>query len=208
MLRWRVVVDTTTGQHTLDKTYPPRRRAGDLEEATPRWDRDYLWLLRPPEDSTEPSRSDVEAALSEVARDGERLTSAVSEYKNRVRDALLRNDRELEAKSQVAPDAALSEPLRERLFAIRGHLGGAPSVLQAERIVTTAIDQVETSQRKLEALAAWGNLRNTRKTSSRWRRLPSTSSPDTNGCPSTSPSPSNSVSVAFADRKCSTQTDV
>ena len=158
VLRWRVVVDTTTGQHILDKTYPPRKRPGDLEEATPGWDRDYLWLLQPPEDSTEPSRSEVEAALSEVARDRERLSSAVNEYKNRVRDALLRNDRELEAKSQIAPDTALSEPLRETLFAIRGHLGGAPAVMEGEKIVTTAIDQVETSLRKLEALAAWGNL--------------------------------------------------
>jgi hypothetical protein len=163
VLRWRVVVDTTTGQHSLDKTYPPRKRPGDLEEATPRWDRDYLWLLRPPEDSTEPSRSEVEAALSEVARDHERLSAAVNEYKNRVRDALLRNDWELEAKGQIAPDAALSEPLRERLFAIRGHLGGAPAVMEGEKIVTTAAAQVETSLRKLEALAAWGNLASLRE---------------------------------------------
>jgi hypothetical protein len=158
VLRWRVVVDTTTGQHTLDKTYPPRKRPGDLEEATPLWDRDYLWLLRPPEGSTEPSRSDLEAALSEVTRDRERLSSAVNEYKDRVRDALLRNEQELEARNQTVPDAALPQSLRETLFAIRGHLGGAPAVLEGEKIVTTAAAQVDVSLRKLEALAAWGNL--------------------------------------------------
>jgi hypothetical protein len=157
ILRWRVAVDTATGRHILIKRYPPRKLRGDIENASSLWDQDYLWRLEPPEDSTEPSRVEVESALSELGRDREQLHAAIQDYREAIRNALAHNDRLQAAENQAVPDAALAQELREKLFAIRGHLARAPAILEHEKRVGGAIDHLAESVQKLESLAAWAN---------------------------------------------------
>jgi hypothetical protein len=156
-MRWRVAVDTVTGQHTIVKTYPPRKRLGDIDDGTPPLDQDYLWRLEPAPDAIEPSRMDIEAAISEVTHQRAQLQSSVQDYKITIRHALAKNDTLLASQSLVAPDSGLSPQLRERLFAIRGHLSRATVVLSAETSVTNAIDNIAESIHTLEERAAWGN---------------------------------------------------
>jgi hypothetical protein len=156
MTRWRVAVDTATGQHTLVKRYRPRKQPGDIDDASDLWDRAYIWRLEPP-DSPEPSPVEVESALSEVARHRELLRAAVEEYRNTVRTAMARNDRLQAAGNQVVPDAALAPQLREKLFAIRGHLGRTSAILEAEEKVDSALHDLSDSVQALEPLAAWAN---------------------------------------------------
>jgi len=157
MTRWRVAVDPATGQHSLVKRYRPSKQRGDIDDPSELWDRDYLWRLEPLEDSGEPLAVEVESALSEVAHKREQLRAAVEDYKNTVRTALARNDQLQAAGNQVVPDAALAPQLREKLFAIRGHLGRAPAILQAEEEVESALQDLSESVQALESLAAWAN---------------------------------------------------
>jgi hypothetical protein len=155
-MRSRVAVDTATGQHSLIKRYPPRKQPGDIGDVYRLRDQDHLWRLEPLEDS-EPSRLDVESALSEAARDREELRAAVQDYKETIRNALAHNDRLQAAEDQAVPDAALAPELREKLFAIRGHLAGAPAILEAEKKVGGLIDRLAESVQRLESLATWAN---------------------------------------------------
>src|SRR5580704_11295565 len=102
-MRWRVGVDTRTGQHTLIKRYPPRELRGRLEDLYKRWDADYLWYLEPPDESTEPSRQEVESALAQVTRSREQIRVAVQHYKNAIREALARADRAHAAGDEAIP---------------------------------------------------------------------------------------------------------
>jgi hypothetical protein len=145
--RWRVAVETATGEHILLKRYPPRELQGTLDNLYGHRDRDYVWYLEPPDDATEPTRHEIESALAEVARSREAVHAAAQDFKTGVRDAMAKQD----------IDSGLPEGMRERLFAIRAHLARVPAVLEAESAVRRAISQAETSVRNLEPLAAWAN---------------------------------------------------
>jgi len=156
-MRWRVGVDTRTGEHTLIKRYPPRELRGDLDDLYRRWDGDYLWYLEPPDDSAEPSRQEVESALAQVTRSREQIPVAAQHYKIAIRQALVRADQAHAADGEAIPDSGLPEELRERLFAIRGHLARAAKILELENEVRRAMEQAEQSIKQLEPLAAWSN---------------------------------------------------
>lgn len=147
-MRWRVGVDILSGQHVLIKQYRPVLLDGDVDELY-QDGRDYLWYLEPSEESAEPSRQEVESAIQQVARSREEMRAAVQDFRISIRDALNR--------SGSALDAGLPDELRERLFAIRGHMARAPGVLEAERSLRHAVQQASESITRLEPLAAWAN---------------------------------------------------
>src|SRR5580704_13671066 len=116
-MRWRVGVDEKTGQPVLIKRYRLRELHGQIDELY-NSGRDYLWYLDPSEESAEPSLQEMAAALEQVAHSRDQIRAAIQDYKTAIRSALTRNE------SVLDPD--LPDALRERLFAIRGHLLGAP----------------------------------------------------------------------------------
>ena len=111
--------------------------------------RDYLWYLEPSEESSEPSLQEMASALEQVARSRDEIRAAIQDYKNAIRSALTRNESEF--------DTGLPDALRDRLFAIRGHLLGAPAVLEPEERVWYAVEKADESVQVLEPLAAWAN---------------------------------------------------
>ncbi len=155
--RWRVAVETATGEHILLKRYTPLELHGELEDLYNHRDRDYLWYLEPPEDSTEPTRDEVEAALAGVGRSREAIQSAAGDYKTGIREALSQQDRLHAAVKEPAVDSGLPDGMREKLFAIRAHLARVPGILQLESAVRGSISQAELAIQDLEPLAAWSN---------------------------------------------------
>lgn len=154
--RWRVAADPATGEQALIKRYPPLTYSGNLEEAyNSLWERDYLWRLEPPENSSEPESAAVESAIASVAQARAELDASVHEFDGVARVALDENDRL--AGDQSPPDALLNPELRLKLFAIRAHLAAAPAIVQAEQKVERLNEAVADQVRALEALAAWGN---------------------------------------------------
>jgi hypothetical protein len=152
VIRWRVAVETATGEHILLKRYSPLELHGDLEDLYNHRDRDYLWYLEPPEDSTEPTREELESALAAVARSREAIRAAQRDFKSGICDALSQQDR-----LHSAIDGGLPDGMRQRLFAIRAHLARVPAILQLENKVRGAISQAELAVESLEPLAAWSN---------------------------------------------------
>ena len=147
-MRWRVGLDTKSGQHLLIKRYRPREYRAELDEVYPS-DRDYLWYLEPPSEAGEPAKGEVELARDEVAQAREQVRAAAREFRGTIHQAVVRNSSQL--------DGGFSDELRERLFAIRGHLAGAAPVLYAEEKAIKAIEQAVGAFEKLEPLAAWAN---------------------------------------------------
>jgi hypothetical protein len=147
--RWRVAVETATGEHILLKRYAPLELHGDLEDLYNHRDRDYLWYLEPPDDSIEPARDQLESALAGVARSREALRAAGRDFRNGICDAL--------ARQEAAVDAGLPDGMRQMLFAIRAHLARVPAILQLENKVRGAVSQAELAVQTLEPLAAWSN---------------------------------------------------
>jgi hypothetical protein len=155
--RWRVAVEPSTGEHILLKRYPPRELQGALEKLYGHRDRDYVWYLEPPEDSTEPARDEIESALAEAARSREAVHAATLVFKARIRETLAKQDELQAAVNEPVVDSGLPEGMRQTLFAIRAHLARVPAVIASENNVRQAISQAETSVRELEPLAAWSN---------------------------------------------------
>lgn len=155
--RWRVAVETSTGEHVLLKRYPARELRGNLEDLYRHGDRDYLWYLEPPEDSPEPTRAEMESAWAEVARSRETIRIAAQGFKEGIQEALAQQDRLHAAAEEPEVDSGLSEGMRQKLFAIRAQLAGVPAVLQLENNVRHAIARAEETVRDLEPLAAWSN---------------------------------------------------
>jgi hypothetical protein len=147
--RWRVAVETATGEHILLKRYPPLELHGDLENLYNHRDRDYLWYLEPPDDTAEPTRAELESALAAVARSREAIASAERDFKTGICDAL--------ARQEPVVDDGLPYVMRQKLFAIRAHLARVPAILQLENKVRGSISQAELAVRVLEPLAAWSN---------------------------------------------------
>ncbi len=155
--RWRVGVDTATGQNVLIKRYPLIEYHGDFDEAYESRERDRLWTLEPPEDSVEPARTEVESALDGIAGARQRVQDSVENFGTFVRAALRENDRTQDSNNQGVPDALLAPALREKLFAIRAHLAGVPSIQAAEGTVEAAIRDLEDRIHNIESLTAWAN---------------------------------------------------
>jgi hypothetical protein len=155
--RWRVAVETATGQHVLLKRYPPRELTGDLEELYGHRDRDYAWYLEPADDSTEPTRDALDSALAEVARNREAVRAAAQTFRNGIGEALAQQDRLNASIKEPTVDRGLPDGMRQRLYAIRAHMARVSTVLESENAVRKAISQAESSVRDLEPLAAWSN---------------------------------------------------
>lgn len=156
-LRWRVGVDTESGEHVLLRRYPPVEGRGELTAAYNRRDRDYLWYLEPPENSVEPTGEELAAALAGVARSREVIHAAIGDYRAGVREALAQQDRASAAANEPTVDAGLPDEMRMRLFAMRAHVARVTGVLQLERMVRGSVGQAEEAIRGLEPLAAWSN---------------------------------------------------
>ena len=155
--RWRVAVETITGEHILLKRYPALELHGGLEDLYSHGDRDYLWYIEPPDDSPEPALSQIEFALSEVARSRETIRAAAQDFKAGIREALARQDQLHAAAGEPATDSGLPDGMRQTLFAIRAHLAGVLAILQLENNVRQAISRAGAAVRNLEPLAAWSN---------------------------------------------------
>jgi hypothetical protein len=147
--RWRVGVDPKTGHHILIKRYRARELQGAIDDLYVSGS-DYLWYLEPSKDSAEPSRPQVESALAQLVQAREQVLASAHEFQSAIHAAVLRNEGGL--------DAGLPDDLRDRLFAIRGHLAGSAPVVAAEEKVEHAIEQAAESVKHLEPLAAWANL--------------------------------------------------
>ncbi len=155
--RWRVAVEMATGEHVLLKRYPARELHGSLDDLYGHRDRDYVWYLEPPEDSTKPTREAIDSALADVAGSREGIRAATQNFKNAIRDAVAQQDRLHAAANEPSVDSGLPDAIRQRLFAIRAHLARVPAFLESERNVHNAISQAESTVRNLEPLAAWSN---------------------------------------------------
>ncbi len=146
--RWRVAVETATGQHILVRRYNPIERQGSLDDLYAHRDRDALWYLEPAADATEPGAGQLDAAIDQVSQSREAIRSAAQDFKTAVRAALAK---------QPELDSGMPDDLRETVFAIRAHIARVTWILKAERNVRSAIDNGEMAIRNLEPMAAWFN---------------------------------------------------
>ncbi len=147
-LRWRVAVETATGQHVLLKRYSSVELHGDLNDLYDRRDRYYLWYLEPDEDAAEPTHEELEAALAGVTRARAAVRIAADDFRNGVREALAK---------QEPLDSGLPDDMRQKLFAIRAQIARVPGILQLENAVRASVSKAEAAIRDLEPLAAWLN---------------------------------------------------
>jgi hypothetical protein len=155
--RWRVAVETATGEHILLKRYTPVEVHGELDDLYNHRDRDYLWYLEPAEDAAAPTREEIESALADVERAREGIRTAAGDFGRGIREALAQQDRLHAAAKEPAVDSGLPDGMRERLFAIRAHMAHVPGILQLESAVRGSVSQAELAIRCLEPLAAWLN---------------------------------------------------
>ncbi len=155
--RWRVAVETTTGEHILLKRYPPIELHGSMEDLYKHRDRDYLWYLEPDDDSAEPTRDEVESALAEVAHSREGIRAAAQDFNVKIREALAQQDRLHTAMNEPVVDSGLPDGMRQTLFAIRAHLARVPAIFDSEANVRLSVVKAEMAVRDLEPLAAWSN---------------------------------------------------
>lgn len=155
--RWRVAVDTTTGQHILVKRYPAIELAGFLVNVYEPIERDHLWYSEPPDGAKEPSREELEHALADVRESRGALEDAAAAFNAVIRNLLARQDQLRAAENQYPLDAELPEALRASLFAIRADLGRVSAVVESEKRVWEAVEMARHSVGTLESVAAWAN---------------------------------------------------
>jgi hypothetical protein len=164
LLRWAVAVNTTTGQHTLLRRYEPREFQGDFDGLYELQGNDYISKVNLPAEPaptesalppTIPSTKGLLSAVESAQRSRAELQDALLKFRTQTRDALTGNDALLSARSKLALDDELPGDLRERLFAIRGHLGRTSAILDSENKVQGAVDRASSRVRELEALMAW-----------------------------------------------------
>ena len=158
--RWRVAVDTRSGQHILIKRYPRLEWQGLLNELYGSIDRHHLWYIEPAADG-EPTEAQVESALTGVANASIEIRGAADGYRKAIRDSLARSTQSNAQRNGPANepplDVDLPESLRETLFAIRGHLARAHNVLDAEGRVWNSIEEARRTVGDLEQVVAWAN---------------------------------------------------
>jgi hypothetical protein len=155
--RWRVALDTYTGEHILLKRYAPLQLHGSLDDLYSRPDRNYLWYLEPPEDASEPTSREIESALSNVARSREAIRIAGLAFRSGIREALAQQDDSHAAAGEPVVDGGLADNMRQTLFAIRAHLARVPAILELEQNVRRSVGVAEMAVQDLEPLAAWAN---------------------------------------------------
>jgi len=160
MQRWAVAVDTVTGQHTLLRRYKAHEfsEIGALYESQ---GREYISRVNLPGEAMKPpSIQELQAALTAMEHSREELHDAMQDFNRQIRESLARNDALLATDDKAALDGELPSALREKLFAIRGHLSGTPAVLDSEAKVRRAVEASAARIRVLEGLAAWvgGNV--------------------------------------------------
>jgi hypothetical protein len=155
--RWAVAVNTATGQQTLLRRYEIREFSGELDEVYQSYGRDFASLVdaESPLPPAEPSLTDIASATAEAVRSREELAKAVLDFKAGIREGLTRSNAAGEVQNKPALDDDLPDRFRESLFAIRGHLARAASVLDAEDKVRRAVERASGSAGALEALVAW-----------------------------------------------------
>jgi hypothetical protein len=163
--RWAVAVNTTTGQHTLLRRYGAHEFQGDVDGLYELQGGDYISNAKMPASSVQtgpaqtgsapPSTMDLTAAVELAELSRAELQKAVLEFGRQIRDALSGNDALLSSRDKLALDDELPKDLREKLFAIRGHLGGTTAILDSENRVRSAARTAASRVRELEALMAW-----------------------------------------------------
>jgi len=156
-MRWRVAVDTATGEHILVKRYPAIELRGELDDVYRSIDRYSLWYLEPPDETDRSSPEKVEVALSDLGDARAAVRAAVDEFQNATRASLARHDRDRLAAGMPLLDAGLAPPIRESLYAIRAHLGGVRTDLDAETNVWQSLGAGERAVAELESVASWAN---------------------------------------------------
>lgn len=161
--RWAVAVNPATGQHTLLRRYETREFRDELDAVYQYQGRDpvlpakQMFPLKPAEPSEVPTLQELEAAAIETERARDDLSDAVASYKREVREALASNDASLAAQDKPALDDELPNAVRENLFAIRAHLAGTTSILNAENEVRRAVREAAGRLWTLDAMVAWMN---------------------------------------------------
>jgi hypothetical protein len=154
-LRRAVAVNTKTGQHTLLRRYDTREFQGDFDNLYQFQESDYISSAELTERPAPPSMQELKSAAALAERSRKELSDAVTDFRQQIRDSLTRNDASLSAQNKLALDDELPNDLRENLFAIRGHVAGAPTILDPENRVRTAVARASARVRELEAMAAW-----------------------------------------------------
>ena len=161
--RWAVAVNPATGQHTLLRRYETREFRDELESVYQYQGRDYpLRAKQPvqvklPEMSAAASLQDVTAATDQAANAREDLNTAIASYKREVREAMAQNDASLAAQDKPALDDELPDGVRKNLFAIRAHMAGTTSILDAETTVRRGVERAAGRLLTLDAIVAWVN---------------------------------------------------
>lgn len=155
--RWRVALDTDTGDHVLVKRYPMLELRGAIDDLYKAMNRYSLWYLEPGDEAVRPAPEEVEAALAEVEDARVGIQEAMEDFQNATRASLARHDRDRMAGKMPLLDAGLAGPIREALYAIRAHLAGVRSNLEAENKVWATITEAERRVASLEAVASWAN---------------------------------------------------
>jgi hypothetical protein len=160
LMRWAVAVNTTTGQHTLLRRYEPREFRGDFDgiyelQGKELQGSDYISNASPPSEPALPTTKELILAVESAERSRAELQEAVLEFRRQIRDALAGNDALLSARDGLTLDDDLPKDLREKLFAIRGHLAGGAATFDSESKVRRALERAASGVRNLEALTAW-----------------------------------------------------
>lgn len=156
-VRWRVAVDTATGEHVLMKRYPTLELHGTLDDIYNSMDRYSLWYLEPPDGTMRPSPEDVEMALADVENARASIRAAVDDFQNTTRASLTHHDQGRRGAKEPLLDAGLADPIREALYAIRAHLAGVRASIEAEGKVWQAITDARRRVANLESVASWAN---------------------------------------------------
>jgi hypothetical protein len=155
LLRRAVAVNTKTGQHTLLRRYDTREFQGDFDNVYQFQESDYISSAELTERPAPPSMQELKSAAALAERSRKELSDAVTDFKQQIRDSLTRNDASLSEQNKLALDDELPNDLRENLFAIRGHVAGAATILDPENRVRMAVARASAGVRELEAMAAW-----------------------------------------------------
>jgi len=157
VMRWAVSVDARTGQHALLRQYEPREFSGDFNDVYELQSADYITKGPAPERAAPPTIQEAAGVVAQVERSREEINRALVDFRRQIKDGLKDNATRLDAENKTALDDELPNDLREKLFAIRGHLAGAGSILDPEKNVRLAIARAAGRVRELEALVAWVN---------------------------------------------------
>lgn len=149
--RWRVALDTRTGEHLLLRHYAPVEVQGSLKDLYEQANRNSSWRIEPSEDAPRPSLQEAAAVVAELSKSRLAVTAAAHQFAQVVETALAHNDQ------HGATDGGLPDSFRAALFAIRGHLARVPGILAAENEVRHATETAESNTVEVERLAAWAN---------------------------------------------------